>query len=89
MSYYITESNLLHMEPSRMNFFQFQNLKSEAERYFTGSLHTQLEVWNTAIALFVVQAYLPKFQSQPQTRASKWSHRTGRGETCTESPSWL
>ena len=53
MSYTIfsTESNLLHVELSRMNFFQFlvvQNSKSEAERYLTGSLHTQLEVRNIA-----------------------------------------
>ena len=41
-----------------MNFFQFlvvQNSKSEAERYLTGSLHTQLEVWNAVIALFGVE----------------------------------
>ena len=55
-----------------MNFFQFlvdQNSNLEAERYLTGSLHTQLEEWNTAITLFWVQVFitdLPQFQSQSQ-----------------------
>ena len=60
MSYtkFSTESNLIHVESSGMNFFQFlvvQNYKSEAEQYLPGSLQIQLEVWNTAIASFWVQ----------------------------------
>ena len=55
-----TESNLLHVELSGTNFSKFlviQNSKSEAEQYMylSSSLHTQLEVWNTAIASFLVQ----------------------------------
>ena len=47
MSYTIfsTESNLLYVELSRMNFLQFfggPELQVKAERYLTGSLHTQL-----------------------------------------------
>ena len=57
MSYtkFSRQSNLLHVESSRMNFLQFlvvQNFKSEEEQYLPGSLQTQLDVWNTAIASF-------------------------------------
>ena len=99
LSIFSTESNLFHVEPSRMNFLQFlvvQNSKSEAERYLTGSLHSQLEVWNTAIVLLESKMFitdLPKFPSQPQTLASRiWSHRTGCGEKkylLSKSPSWF
>lgn len=64
-----TESNLLHVELCGMNFLPVlvvQTSKSEAEQYLSSSLHTQLEVWNTAIVSFLVQdvslLICPKFK---------------------------
>ena len=82
-----------------MNFFQFlvvQNSKSETERYSTGSLHIQLEVWNTAIALFGVQDVHYWFaqisKSASDTRLKKMEPQNWlwwKKYLLSESPSWF